>query len=652
MFKKKPNIKPLAPLRSSDRRKIANQIIKDFAVSIPAPAQKEDDAAAAAEHAAEVGVRNSLLPESSLSAKFSTTAGPELATVTGTIYVGAHPEEGATGKAEQRPLWVKVAGEEMFPSVYTLWNNPTLLPILHTHPPVIEKIKTGADLMVPGLIGPPFPRTAKEGRLVAIASSESPTVPLAVGVCELDISTLHHVVGEKGKAVRIVHWVGDEIYNYGGAGGKVPEFLKWGNEEDEDLDEDLAEEMGGVKLEEDGEKQHEGGGKGKEKEVEVENRDDGGGLDTGGRDEIRELTAKEIDEAFETAAVYGIYHYREPDKASTLTFPMSSSLFLTTLVLPFLPPASNFPPHNLLQNIGHHPSLTLKKSSHKHAAKFLKHLDKKVLIKTKTRNGGEVVVMDVDFNDHAVQEFTPYRLPEAPKDEKKDIPGPTAATASEATAGSLKVVELFRPHGKPIKIFEELEAGTKDFYTPTDLKSQITRYIEKQELTHATNKRLVKLDPLLASTLISDSSREDMDILKLGHIKRDVLAEKFIKSCSPYYVVLKPSETVSSPGVKPRAGAPPKIQILVETRQGKKSVTKVSGLEPFGVDPKALAEALQKLCAGSASVGQLVGSSPKNPVMEVMVQGPQKDIVTKVLEKKGVAGKYVVVVDKTGGKKK
>ncbi|KAL7267836.1 hypothetical protein RUND412_009562 [Rhizina undulata] len=132
--------------------------------------------------------------------------------------------------------------------------------------------------------------------------------------------------------------------------------------------------------------------------------------------------------------------------------------------------------------------------------------------------------------------------------------------------------------------------------------------------------------PLLVSTLISDSSREDINILKLGHIKRDCLAERFIKSWS-------------NRGPEPL------------THQDKKTVTKVSGLEPFELDPKALAEALQKLCAGSASVGPLVGSSPKNPVIEVMVQGPQKDLVTKVLEKKGVAGKYVVVVDKTGGRR-
>lgn len=79
--------------------------------------------------------------------------------------------------------------------------------------------------------------------MVAIASSESPTVPLVVGVCEINVSGLTRVVGEKGKAVRVVHWVGDEIFNYGGAGGKIPETLEWSDEVGE-----AAKELGGVSL--------------------------------------------------------------------------------------------------------------------------------------------------------------------------------------------------------------------------------------------------------------------------------------------------------------------------------------------------------------------------------------------------------------------
>lgn len=50
------------------------------------------------------------------------------------------------------------------PTVYTLWNNPGIVPLLYTPSFVIEKLQGGADLMTPGLQrGPPFPKKATKG---------------------------------------------------------------------------------------------------------------------------------------------------------------------------------------------------------------------------------------------------------------------------------------------------------------------------------------------------------------------------------------------------------------------------------------------------------------------------------------------------------
>ncbi|KAL9629107.1 MAG: hypothetical protein Q9164_007019, partial [Protoblastenia rupestris] len=128
-------------------------------------------------------------------------------------------------------------------------------------------------------------------------------------------------------------------------------------------------------------------------------------------------------------------------------------------------------------------------------------------------------------------------------------------------------------------------------------------------------------------------------------IPRDALITRIQDACSPFYAILRNTETRDT--VKPRAGPPPKIQITLETRSGNKTVTKVSGVEIFGVEPRLLAEELQRSCASSTSVGQLVGSSPRNPVMEVLVQGPQREAVIKTLERRGVRREWVEVLDKT-----
>ena len=39
-----------------------------------------------------------------------------------------------------------------FPTVYTLWKYPQLLPFLTTWTPVMQRIANGADLMLPGVI--------------------------------------------------------------------------------------------------------------------------------------------------------------------------------------------------------------------------------------------------------------------------------------------------------------------------------------------------------------------------------------------------------------------------------------------------------------------------------------------------------------------
>ena len=51
-------------------------------------------------------------------------------------------------------------------------------------------------------------------------------------------------------------------------------------------------------------------------------------------------------------------------------------------------------------------------------------------------------------------------------------------------------------------------------------------------------------------------------------------------------------------------------------------------------------------------MNQLLGSSPKKLVQEIMVQGPQKDAVVKALEKRGVNRHWIEVLDKTKGKMK
>lgn len=318
---------------------------------------------------------------------------------------------------------------------------------------------------------------------------------------------------------------------------------------------------------------------------------------------------------------------------------------MSNLVQPFLPA---FTPSQANQ-------LQIKKTSWKNIKKFIKSLDKEKIIKSKDRDGNEVTIVDIDFDDRHIIDFTPYRLPKKEtaagtslgRGEKATVPN---ETADSSIGQKLKKVELFRPKEKLSPIFSAAGADPRGLFTAAELRPIVTTYIETENLVSPTNKRFVTLNPILANAVFDNSAPIDKEVLAKGSVPRDALIDRIIQSCAPFYAILRYDETVAT--AKPKAGASPKIHITLETRAGNKTMTRVSGLEAYFIPPQPLADELRKACASSTSVDKLVGSSPKNPVMEVSVQGPQKDAVIKALEKRGVNRNWVDFADKTKGKKK
>ena len=522
--------------------------------------------------------------------------------------------------------------------------------------------------MTPGLaLGPPFPAKATKGAIVAIASDESPSVPLVVGTCEFDIANLETVRGSKGHAVKGLHWYGDEIWNWSQndrPGTDPPDRLEgWYEEHDIENNEIRAAQHGmedlNVKDSEDD--QDVGGG------VPV-NGLEGGKVEgeyvaTLGETSIekKEWTTKgltrsftysastnttlEIDQAFRNAFLYAMHNARETRKDEAnhgIEFPIQQSSFMSNYILPYLPVFSS----------DDSAALQLKKTSWKGVKKFIKALDKEVLVKSKERNGGETVILDVDFEDQAIANFTPFKLPK-----KETSPttgtgnaGESPSATDDSIGQTLKRLQLLKPKEKIAPLFGPSNADPKALYLPTELRPIITTYIESESLISPTNKRLVTIDPILANAVFDSSSAIDKEAIAKGSVPRDLLIERISATCcSPHYIILRNNETRND--VKPKSGGPPNVKITLETRTGNKKATKVSGLEIYGVRPVALADELQKACASSTSVNQLVGSSPKNPVLEIMVQGPQKDAILKALEKRGVRKEWVEVLDKTKKKK-
>ncbi|KAG8909892.1 hypothetical protein FRC01_006661, partial [Tulasnella sp. 417] len=204
MFKKKHKVKPASALRNSECRKFRAEVAQVFNIEQPTVETATDGEAP-------LNIAAELVPDGLHTSKFSTNNGD----VNGVVYL-----DPATGD----PLWFTLGKDtkQLIPTVYTLWKRRFLVS-LSTPGPAMERIQDGADLMIPGVISitsiesasiPPLPVAS----LVAITKHGS-SVPLAVGQLLLPLNDLVKVIGSeedtKGKAVRVLHWFGDHLWDSG-----------------------------------------------------------------------------------------------------------------------------------------------------------------------------------------------------------------------------------------------------------------------------------------------------------------------------------------------------------------------------------------------------------------------------------------------------
>lgn len=174
MFKKEPHIKALSNLKNSERKKLLQTCIK----------QTNNE---------EYTFPTSIIKQTNFGGQKSV----------GTVY---------TDENNIPILFKEKHCEQLYPTVYSCWKNPSLLPIVLTHGFVIEEhLFNGANLMISGSI-PPFDSRCNVGTLCGVAGKQSPKVVLAIGVVELDLPSYDRVIGETGVAVKVIHHFNDGLF--------------------------------------------------------------------------------------------------------------------------------------------------------------------------------------------------------------------------------------------------------------------------------------------------------------------------------------------------------------------------------------------------------------------------------------------------------
>ncbi|XP_059269278.1 eukaryotic translation initiation factor 2D isoform X4 [Mustela nigripes] len=273
--------------------------------------------------------------------------------------------------------------KNLYPTVYTLWSHPDLLPTFTTWPLVLEKLVGGADLMLPGLVVPPagLPQVQK-GDLCAIALVGN-RAPVAVGVAAMSTTEML-TSGLKGRGFSVLHTYQDHLWRSGDKSS--PPSLAPPAQDTPDVN----EEKGSV--------QAEPALQGEMKRLTLEGEDKENG-------EVQQQLCgeKSLSEAAEDPGVRGLNP--EPTDSKTLQEQMDELLqrcFLHALKchvkkadLPLL--TSTFLGSHMFSCCPEGRQLDIKKSSYKKLSKFLRHMQQEQMIQVEELSRGVESIVAVDW---------------------------------------------------------------------------------------------------------------------------------------------------------------------------------------------------------------------------------------------------------------
>lgn len=499
--------------------------------------------------------------------------------------------------------------KNLYPTVYTLWSYPDLLPAFTTWPLVLEKLVGGADLMLPGIVVPPagLPQVQK-GDLCAIVLVGN-RAPVAIGVAAMSTSEML-TSGLKGRGFSVLHTYEDHLWRSGDRSS--PPFIAPLTLDPPDVSEE-QDDMRRLTLEgkeeENGEDQQMCG----EKTLPEASEDPGvGGLNPDPADS--KTLQEQMDELLQQCFLHAL-----KCRVKKTDLPLLTSTFLGSHVFSCCPEGRQ---------------LDIKKSSYKKLSKFLQQMQQEQIIQVKELSKGVESIVAVDWKHPRITSFV---IPE---------PSPTSQTIQEGS----REQPYHPPDIKPLYcvpasmslLFQESGHKKGSILEGSEVRMIIINYAKKNDLVDADNKNLVHLDPILCDCILEKS--EQHTVMKLPW---DSLLTRCLEKLQPAYQVTFPGQ---EPIVKKGTICP--IDITLAQRASNKKVTVVRNLEAYGLDPCTVAAILQQRCQASTTVTPAPGAKDS---LQVQIQGNQVHHLGRLLlEEYQLPRKHIQGLEKAPkpGKKK
>ncbi|XP_036057836.1 eukaryotic translation initiation factor 2D isoform X5 [Onychomys torridus] len=260
--------------------------------------------------------------------------------------------------------------KNLYPTVYTLWSYPDLLPAFTTWPLVLEKLVGGADLMLPGVVVPPtgLPQV-QQGDLCAIALVGN-RAPVAVGVAAMS-TTQMLASGLKGKGFSVLHTYQDHLWKSGDKSSPpaiAPLAVNPTDSNEEKVDLGLHGNLSSLTLEGEEEKR-------KVHHPEASEDTSSGALSQGS------LDGKPLQEQMDDL-LHQCFLHALKSRVKKADLPLLTSTLLGSHMFSCCPEGQQ---------------LDIKKSSYKKLSKFLQHMQQEQIVQVKELSKGVESIVAVDW---------------------------------------------------------------------------------------------------------------------------------------------------------------------------------------------------------------------------------------------------------------
>ena len=584
------------------------------------------------------------------------------------------------------------------PTVYALWLCPQLLPPVFIHPAVSPALIRGADLMLPGVLRPANQSyNLKRGQLRSVVARGNPA-PLAVGEVAVDEAEAV-AAGWTGRGLRVLQCYGDALYgasdrvvpNEGFKGGKVDAVIS--SEEarlmlDAAIDEgkangeaveqllQLREQVESkmslktndsktgseAKVGWDGRAIDTDSSRGAEKEGQsvgvvqasehkVEEREEEerkdretkvAGEDANDGDNDNQPASKESSvsiDVMDACLLNSLLLAIKTDLPDDV-FPLTASVLLSRYM-----ESCNATPHRL----------ELKQSSYKKMGKFVKAMQKQALLFCKEKQGDTLVtavhrqhpdvltvVADKEWRE-AVKAKAKAREKELKERERRRDEEESGDAAGggllEAEKQPLTILHKYKPSAQVRAVlFSESE---EELFSMKEAKQQLADYCKRQQLDDGGS---VRLDAALAEAVFDGKASEG------SRMSKAALSKAFDSHLTLYAAVVLPTASSAQQPSFHRGDVQP-VVVSVEQRAGNRTVTRLSGLDRFGVDVAEWGREAARHYAASVTSEESKGG--KKGARDVLVQGDCRPALAERLWREhGIPREYVRLEAKGKGKEK